>query len=468
MGRPSDNPLDDLGLIFLEKQDSASIPGVGASMVGDSLEELPMVDAVVETDPVITNVVASTMTAPTVSFWGILVGATPVQSREIQIPDLDVDIHPEDVRMRTVDGTPVIDCFERVIQGEVRKENDQVWRSKNVADLPQKDNRAKTVVGKKSQGVKNLANKKVGGLKSNVSTKPSIRGMNVVRKVITVNGDEDGGENNGIGSTISTRVASKDMVVAVPSSLNLENHTVIKVVSQGASSSKLSVAEKRVGEGSKLGVPSFERRVSNIKNVARRNPYPQRALDRSEVEVDEWIRKLSHELSASGTGNVVNLVNQLEHNVQTDFLFSGVITMFLMVMGKLNEWVFFSLPLQEWLVHNLEFNGSNAGMDYVERDWLIEECKIFLEQVKLAKSWAILHGLQYVWRQGYRRVIIESGCREAEVQVRHIFRKSNTMVDWLAKTLRNHMVNTVFFEEPLDGTRSLLEFDLQNHNVNYG
>ncbi|KAK8661162.1 hypothetical protein V6N13_052061 [Hibiscus sabdariffa] len=294
MGRPSDNPLDDLGLIFLEKQDSASIPGVGASMVGDSLEELPMVDAVVETDPVITNVVASTMTAPTVSFWG-------------------------------------------VIQGEVRKENDQVWRSKNVADLPQKDNRAKTVVGKKSQGVKNLANKKVGGLKSNVSTKPSIRGMNVVRKVITVNGDEDGGENNGIGSTISTRVASKDMVVAVPSSLNLENHTVIKVVSQGASSSKLSVAEKRVGEGSKLGVPSFERRVSNIKNVARRNPYPQRALDRSEVEVDEWIRKLSHELSASGTGNVVNLVNQLEHNVQTDFLFSGVITMFLMVMGKLNE-----------------------------------------------------------------------------------------------------------------------------------
>ncbi|KAK9032675.1 hypothetical protein V6N11_056933 [Hibiscus sabdariffa] len=433
MGRPSDNPLDDLGLIFLEKQDSASIPGVGASMVGDSLEELPMVDAVVETDPVITNVVASTMTAPTVSFWGILVGATPVQSREIQIPDLDVDIHPEDVRMR-------------VIQGEVRKENDQVWRSKNVADLPQKDNRAKTVVGKKSQGVKNLANKKVGGLKSNVSTKPSIRGMNVVRKVITVNGDEDGGENNGIGSTISTRVASKDMVVAVPSSLNLENHTVIKVVSQGASSSKLSVAEKRVGEGSKLGVPSFERRVSNIKNVARRNPYPQRALDRSEVEVDEWIRKLSHELSASGT----------VHVLPEEMVYS-IIAIYPHV-PRLGP---------DRLRWKFDKKGFVPLFDlHCEVDYLLtwkDAANIFLWMLFVL----VIAKVQRIYFMYFVIVFVHVLCG-CVLCFKILCRCFSVCLYRNAKTLRNHMVNTVFFEEPLDGTRSLLEFDLQNHNVNYG
>ncbi|KAK8478191.1 hypothetical protein V6N11_020183 [Hibiscus sabdariffa] len=105
-----------------------------------------------------------------------------------------------------------------------------------------------------------------------------------------------------------------------------------------------------------------------------------------------------------------------------------------------------------------------------------------------AELWVIFYGLQYVWRRGYCRVIIESDCREAiccvtngdvapmvnglvvirewlqpswEVKVNHIFRQSNMVVDWLAKALRDHKVRTVFFEKPPDGIHTLLESDLQ-------
>ncbi|KAK9016713.1 hypothetical protein V6N11_079208 [Hibiscus sabdariffa] len=148
--------------------------------------------------------------------------------------------------------------------------------------------------------------------------------------------------------------------------------------------------------------------------------------------------------------------------------------------------------------------------DYVKRDGLIEECKILLEQVKLAKvnvDGVVNHltnaaaiggvcrsdsGLQYAWRQGYCRVVIESDYQEAvccvtngnmlrmdnglvvikdwllcqwEVQVRYVSRQYNAVADWLAKALRDHTVSTMFFKEPPDGICSLLEFDLQNRDV---
>ncbi|KAL4273510.1 hypothetical protein GQ457_13G020480 [Hibiscus cannabinus] len=114
MGRPPDNPRDDLELVCLEKQVSTLIPGVGAGMVGDSLGELPMADAVVETDSIIPNVVAPTTATPTISFRDMSVGANPVQSEKLHIPDFDVEVLSEDVRMRTVDGTPMINFFDRL------------------------------------------------------------------------------------------------------------------------------------------------------------------------------------------------------------------------------------------------------------------------------------------------------------------------------------------------------------------
>ncbi|KAL4379818.1 hypothetical protein GQ457_02G032950 [Hibiscus cannabinus] len=92
----------------------------------------------------------------------------------------------------------------------------------------------------------------------------------------------NGRENSGAGPTIGKLVALKDGVVAVTSSLNPENHMVIKVVPQGTSTSKLMVIERRVGEGLKVGISSIERRVSKIKNVARRTPYPQRGSEKNE------------------------------------------------------------------------------------------------------------------------------------------------------------------------------------------
>ncbi|KAL4310037.1 hypothetical protein GQ457_01G029300 [Hibiscus cannabinus] len=92
-----------------------------------------------------------------------------------------------------------------------------------------------------------------------------------------------------------------------------------------------------------------------------------------------------------------------------------------------------------------------------------------------AELWAILNGLQYAWHHGYRRVIIESNCREAFCCVNNInsnvVRMVNGLVvikEWLLRSwdvnvnhiFRDHTVSTVFFEESPDGIRSLFEHDL--------
>ncbi|KAK8998649.1 hypothetical protein V6N11_084036 [Hibiscus sabdariffa] len=73
-----------------------------------------------------------------------------------------------------------------------------------------------------------------------------------------------------------------------------------------------------------------------------------------------------------------------------------------------------------------------------------------------AELWAIFYGLQYAWQHGYRRVIIESNCREAVCCV--------TKGDMAQTTLRDHTLSTVFFEEPPDGIHTLLEYDLQRRD----
>ncbi|KAK8555164.1 hypothetical protein V6N12_009318 [Hibiscus sabdariffa] len=54
--------------------------------------------------------------------------------------------------------------------------------------------------------------------------------------------------------------------------------------------------------------------------------------------------------------------------------------------------------------------------------------------------------------------------RPWNAKVIHISRQSNNVVDWFAKVLRDHTVNTVFFEESSDGIPSLLEYDLRCRN----
>ncbi|KAL4341616.1 hypothetical protein GQ457_08G002120 [Hibiscus cannabinus] len=79
-----------------------------------------------------------------------------------------------------------------------------------------------------------------------------------------------------------------------------------------------------------------------------------------------------------------------------------------------------------------------------------------------AKLWAILDGLQFAWRHGYRRVIIESDCREAVWCVNNggIARMANGLVvvikewllrHWEVQALKDHTINMIFFEEPPDG-----------------
>ncbi|KAK8623518.1 hypothetical protein V6N13_118401 [Hibiscus sabdariffa] len=133
----------------------------------------------------------------------------------------------------TEDGSLASDSIHDVgvIQGEGRKESEQVWVSEKAGGSMQNDIRARTMVGMKSQGINKFANKNGGGSTSIVSTEPSVRGLNTARKVAVLNGDENGGDNSGDGSAIGKQVASKDGVVAVICSLNPEKHTVIKVVS---------------------------------------------------------------------------------------------------------------------------------------------------------------------------------------------------------------------------------------------
>ncbi|KAK8640021.1 hypothetical protein V6N13_138387 [Hibiscus sabdariffa] len=158
-----------------------------------------------------------------------------------------------------VDTSVTKDCATISVSGqvacttmmEVRQENVQVLHPAVAAVLLQHAIRAKRVDGNRSKGVKILANKKMGGVKNIVLKEPSIIGTSKAMKAIGKNVVENVVVSLEMGvpgiqvsdpssiSMVSTKVASKDAVVVVPSILNPVNHTAIKVVPQVFSSTMM-------------------------------------------------------------------------------------------------------------------------------------------------------------------------------------------------------------------------------------
>ncbi|KAK8649537.1 hypothetical protein V6N13_130264 [Hibiscus sabdariffa] len=104
VGRPPDSSCDGLAKSCLEGQ-VLDLPRVeDVEMVGNSMEETTLADTVVVNSdlvasPTISFVAQSAKAIPSVSFRDILGGSTPAHVRDQQIPELDVEVQPEDVHM---------------------------------------------------------------------------------------------------------------------------------------------------------------------------------------------------------------------------------------------------------------------------------------------------------------------------------------------------------------------------------
>ncbi|KAK9020053.1 hypothetical protein V6N11_054548 [Hibiscus sabdariffa] len=168
-------------------------------------------------------------------------------------------------------------------------------------------------------------------------------------------------------------------------------------------------------------------------------------------------------------GHVSNGQEDLIH-VLCDCSRAHLVWMQLVLHGS--SQIFHSLSLQDWSVHNLDFNGSFP--DYVECEDLVVAIKLFREQV----TWPILeacreaiycviHGDVVQTVNGLVVVIREMLQRPWEVNVEHICRESNMVVSWFAKDLKDQTVGAVFFEEPSDRVQNLFEHDLRCKKGSY-
>ncbi|KAK8601381.1 hypothetical protein V6N13_058905 [Hibiscus sabdariffa] len=118
-------------------------------------------------------------------------------------------------------------------------------------------------------------------------------------------------ERSGIGR--SKEVASKVLVHVVPTTIKYGTHTVLSVGDNVKKANGLT--NKIVGStstGSGLVSVGLARRLTKVKSVARKSPYPQRTKPQSKqenrnpnmIDIGEWVSKTSKGLTdQSGTQN---------------------------------------------------------------------------------------------------------------------------------------------------------------------
>ncbi|KAK8488985.1 hypothetical protein V6N13_023086 [Hibiscus sabdariffa] len=202
------------------------------------------------------------------------------------------------------DAISIAGLIANTSKTDIRKGNVQVTTRNDDAYLPQSGVRSKRMDGNCSKGIKISANKSVVGVQSFASAKHASADKSTATGASGMNGVvsnelRDAGERRSEPSSllqVNDKVVSKDVIVSVPSKLNLEKHTAVRVVPQDSFSTKAHM------------------------NEACRTPYLQRKkpVERDELEVEEWIQKLSTELNASGASGVVNSLSHIDSTKQTD------------------------------------------------------------------------------------------------------------------------------------------------------
>ncbi|KAK8593735.1 hypothetical protein V6N12_045810 [Hibiscus sabdariffa] len=219
------------------------------------------------------------------SFRDMLVGRVSSSQPLPTIPELDVDVHEEDVQLSSIDGTHAIRFSDRIHDlVDAKLEHSVIAVSKG------DENRVLGV---------NLAENEHRLMLKGSGSDPLCKVSHT---------SEKGG---------SVTVASKDVVVCEPVTLKIGNHVAVRVAERGADLGPKKGGGRCVMAGLKDGITKDKLRIGSAKGGVRpgnpvRKPQSSRAV--SKVGLTEWAGSLDRKLESSLLGGGSSPHGGGEHN----------------------------------------------------------------------------------------------------------------------------------------------------------
>ncbi|KAK8996713.1 hypothetical protein V6N11_020212 [Hibiscus sabdariffa] len=251
------------------------------------------------------------------SYRDLLVGNKSPNPPASAIPELDVEIHEEDVHISFVDGTPLIDFSARVHEKGTTGRFTTMAGSGMfdiLSTLEQEDELQEV------QPPQQFVSEYAPHLESGVEQDGTLAGADRLEVPGEV---RDGGKRVAIGSeplsfvskevveslTGNLEVVSTDVVVPTKVSLNTKSHVAIRVLERGVTLNSKTVPNRRSDAGGHLLAPRTSNQAPVGKKVDRKGSSNRKKTDSrssSKVALGEWLGNMERDLERSQAQNAVS------------------------------------------------------------------------------------------------------------------------------------------------------------------